>query len=320
MNLFVFGLGYSTLAFIEKYRNTFVTISGTVRDGAKAETLAQSGINAFVWNSETNGGADIDELTAAIADADDVIISVPPGKDGDIVLKQFHHALRDAKLIRTILYLSTIGVYGNHDGAWVDEDTPSNPSSERGRQRLLAEKQWMLFARSKGASLHVLRLAGIYGPGRSAFDSLRNGKARRIIKPGQVFNRIHVEDIASAIAACLNWQHRHDIHVWNITDDEPSPPQDVIALAADMIGVDVPAEIAFDAVELSPMARSFYAENKRVSNARLKNELGVVLANPTYREGLAGLLKVTGVSSQAVDNAMPAGAHERSAESVRGSI
>lgn len=289
MNLFVFGLGYSALAFIEQYCNTFVSISGTVRETAKAEALAGQGIKAFVWQGDKIEGNE--ELAAAITDAEDIIVSVPPGAEGDIVLKQLHRPLRETKLLRSIIYLSTVGVYGNHDGAWVDEETPPQPSSERSQLRLLAEQDWTLFARAKGANLHILRLAGIYGPGRSALVSLRAGKARRIIKPGQVFNRIHVKDIATTIAACLNRQHGRESGIWNVSDDEPAPPQDVVAYAAHLLGVEPPPEIPFEQADLSPMGRSFYAEIKRVSNARIKTDLGVTLTYPTYREGLVGSLE-----------------------------
>jgi nucleoside-diphosphate-sugar epimerase len=184
---------------------------------------------------------------------------------------------------RKVVYLSTIGVYGDHAGGWVDESTPPQSSLDRARMRVAAEQAWTGTAQGDVA---ILRLAGIYGPGRNALVTLRSGTARRIIKPGQIFNRIHVDDIASAIMAAI---HHQGGGTWNVCDDEPAPPQDVIAYAAQLMGVAPPAEEAFATAEMSAMARSFYASSARVANARLKHELGVELAYPTYRHGLNAL-------------------------------
>jgi nucleoside-diphosphate-sugar epimerase len=190
-----------------------------------------------------------------------------------------------------MIYLSTIGVYGDHAGAWVDETTPTAPLSPRGRERVLAEAQWQALGQQRGAPVAVLRLPGIYGPGRSAFDSLRAGQARRIVKPGQVFNRVHVDDIAGGIAAAITC--RAD-GVFNITDDLPSPPQDVIAHAAALLGMPPPPEVAFEDANLTPMARSFYSECKRAANGRAKLVLGWQPRYPSYREGLAAILAAGG--------------------------
>jgi nucleoside-diphosphate-sugar epimerase len=184
---------------------------------------------------------------------------------------------------RKIIYLSTIGVYGDHAGSWVDESTPPQAGLDRTRMRIAAEQAW---TDATGGDAAILRLAGIYGPGRNALAALRAGTARRIIKPGQVFNRIHVDDIASAIMAAI--QHGRG-GTWNVCDDEPAPPQDVIAYAAQLMGVAPPPEEAFATAEMSAMARSFYASSARVANAKLKRELGVTLACPTYRHGLDAL-------------------------------
>jgi nucleoside-diphosphate-sugar epimerase len=186
-------------------------------------------------------------------------------------------------------YLSTTGVYGDHAGGWVDEDTPLTPNTERGEKRVEAEAQWLDLWRETGFPIHLFRLAGIYGPGRNQLLSVLDGSARRIIKPGQVFSRIHVEDIARVLEASM--AHPHPGRAYNVCDDEACPPQDVIAHAATLLGRPVPPDIPFADAELSPMARSFYADSKRVSNARIKAELGVTLAYPTYREGLATLAK-----------------------------
>jgi nucleoside-diphosphate-sugar epimerase len=186
-------------------------------------------------------------------------------------------------------YLSTIGVYGDHGGAWVDETTPATPTSERSKRRELAEQQWLGFAERSSKRVEVFRLAGIYGPGSSAIDSLTNGLARSIVKTNQVFNRIHVEDIARTLVAAFSQPHLHSIY--NVTDDEPAPPQVVNAYAAELLGLPPPIEIPYEDAQLSEMGRSFYAENKRVHNDRIKKELGVKLAFPTYKEGLAALAK-----------------------------
>ena len=217
-----------------------------------------------------------------------LLISIPPDEDGDIVLR--YHSERIAELSSDIEwtgYLSTTGVYGNRDGGWVDEGSDLEPSTERGRRRVEAEKQWLALSERSGLRLAIFRLAGIYGPGRNQLVSVAAGTSRRIVKPGQVFSRIHVEDIASILETSIVRPNQRAIY--NVCDDEAASPQDVVAYAAQLLGVDAPPEIAFEDAEMSPMGRSFYAESKRVSNERIKSELGVVLKYPTYREGLNAL-------------------------------
>ena len=216
-----------------------------------------------------------------IAQADMLLVSVPPGTSGDPVLRTFGPQIAASELKR-IVYLSTIGVYADHAGDWIDE-TAAMSGDGRRRLRIDAEAAWLALTGDRTTSL---RLAGIYGPGRNALRNLQAGTARRIVKPGQVFNRIHVEDIARAIDAAFASDHAG---VWNVCDDEPGPPQDVIAHAASLMGVTPPPDVPFETAEMSPMARSFYATNNRVSNARLKHELGIKLTYPTYRDGLAAL-------------------------------
>ena len=216
-------------------------------------------------------------------------MSIPPDAAGDPVLRHFGQEIARAPQLERIIYLSTIGVYGDHGGGWVDETTVPRPVNERSRERLAAEQAWQALAARTGKSLQILRLAGIYGPGHNALVALRNGTARRIVKPGQVFNRIHVEDIARAVAAARAAAGKSA--VWNVSDDEPAPAEDVVAYAAGLLGIAPPPEIAFDAADLSPMARSFYGESKRVANAAMKARLGVELAFPTYREGLRQLFE-----------------------------
>ncbi|MEZ0169484.1 SDR family oxidoreductase [Microvirga sp. TS319] len=278
MRLFVFGLGYSAQAFIRSAPWTHV--AGTVREAEKARRLRAGGIAAHAFGE---CGAD---LLEDLRRADAILISAPPDAGGDPTLNGFADriASSDASWIG---YLSTTGVYGDHGGAWIDETIPAAPQSRSSGLRYGAEQAWLELGQRGGRAVHVFRLTGIYGPGRNAFTSLAQGTARRIVKPGQVFNRIHVDDIASTLAASL--LRPRPGAVYNVTDDEPAPPQDVIAYAARLAGVEPPPEVAFENARMSPTARSFYAENKRVSNRLIKDELGVRLRFPTYREGLDAL-------------------------------
>jgi nucleoside-diphosphate-sugar epimerase len=213
-----------------------------------------------------------------------VLTSIAPTDAGDPVLLNAAEILAKAPDLHWVGYLSTTGVYGDQGGGWVDETTPPAPGTARGKARLDAEKAW----KNTGLPVHVFRLAGIYGPGRGPFEKVLNGTARRIIKPGQVFSRIHVDDIAQVLEASIN---RPDPgRVYNLCDDDPAPPQDVLAHAAALLGMPPPPEVAFDDADLSRMARSFYAESKRVRNDRIKQELGVELIHPDYRSGLAAIL------------------------------
>ncbi len=285
MNLFVFGLGYSASHYALTRRNKYASICATVRSADKRDALMQQRIRAYVFS-----GNDVEDgLTAQLARADRVLVSIPPGAAGDPAVERFTAALDAAPALRSIVYLSTIGVYGDHEGAWIDETTPPVPSNDRSVWRLSAENAWRALARRKGASVHVLRLAGIYGPGQNALVNLRAGTARRIVKKGQVFNRIHVEDIARAIDSAFAFPQAGADRVWNVCDDEPAPPQDVVAYAAKLMGVEAPPEIDFETADISPMARSFYSECKRCSNRAMREELRVKLACPTYREGMSQL-------------------------------
>ncbi|MDD1531439.1 NAD(P)-dependent oxidoreductase [Bradyrhizobium sp. WBOS7] len=275
MRLFILGLGYSALHFVRKHGDNFPHRAGTVRDPVQRNDLAGIEVHAF------SGSPPSRETVEQVCDADVLLVSIPPGSTGDPAIAAFGDVLTAGR--RKIVYLSTIGVYGDHGGGWVDESTPPQSALDRARLRLAAEQAWMDVAHGNAA---ILRLAGIYGPGRNALATLRAGTARCIIKPGQVFNRIHVDDIASAIMAAI----RHESGgIWNVCDDEPAPPQDVVAYAATLMGVAPPPEEAFATAEMSPMARSFYASSARVSNAKLKRELGVALVHPTYRHGLDAL-------------------------------
>lgn len=274
-----FGHGYSARAFGRCLVARGWTVYGTTRSPDKARALAAEGIRPLLWDDETGIRAVLDRTGS-------LLTSVAPDPDGDPVLRRFGDRIAArAGDFGWVGYLSTTGVYGDHGGGWVDETTPLTPSTRRGRQRVRAEADW---AAIPGLPLHIFRLAGIYGPGRGPFAKVRAGTARRIVKPDQVFSRIHVDDIAQVLLASLAAPRPGA--VYNVCDDEAAPPQDVLALAAELLGVPVPPAIAFDQAEMTPMARSFYAESKRVDNGRIKAELGVSLAYPTYRHGLRALM------------------------------
>lgn len=268
------GHGYSAQALARRLVPQGWRLIGTTRTPEKAKALAATGIEALIWP-----GADL-----PLSDATHVLTSVSPTSDGDPVLTAHRAAFQSADHLRWVGYLSTTGVYGDHDGAWVDEDTSLTPSTQRGLLRKNAETAWTAL----DVPLHIFRLAGIYGPGRGPFSKVRSGTARRIIKDGQVFSRTHVEDIAQVLEASI--RRPNPGRAYNVCDDDPAPPQDVIAYAAELLGVEVPAAIRFSEADLSPMARSFYAESKRVRNDRIKDELGVKLIYPDYRAGLRALL------------------------------
>jgi len=278
VRLFIFGLGYSANRFIAQHGGQFTGIAGTVRTASKSAALAPArDIETLVFNPDVADPGIADRL----ADADLLLVSIPPGADGDPVLQAFGARIA-ASGFRRIVYLSSVGVYGDHQGAWIDETAPVHGEGRR-KARIDAETGWRALA---GDRTTILRIAGIYGPGRNALENLKTGKAHRIVKPGQVFNRIHVDDIATSVAAAFD---HAQTGIFNLCDDEPAPPQDVVTYAAALMGIAPPPEQDFATAEMSAMARSFYASNNRISNARLKRELGVKLAFPTYREGLTAL-------------------------------
>lgn len=283
MRLFIFGIGYSSKAFIEEVRKDFDWIGGTTRSEEKAASLQADGVTPYLFDGETAS----DALRAALSQATHILVSIAPTEQGDPVLNSLKSDLANAQP-DWIGYLSTVGVYGNHDGAWVDEDTTCKPVSRRSVLRVAAEQDWLAFSTETGIPVQIFRLSGIYGPGRNAFENFRKGKARRLVKPGQVFNRIHVSDIAGALAVAMT---QPKTRIFNVTDDLPAPPQDVVAFAAELLGVAPPPEIPFETADLTPMARSFYGENKRVSNQRLKNELNYCFRFPTYEDALHRLAK-----------------------------
>jgi dTDP-4-dehydrorhamnose reductase len=283
-SLICFGFGYCAEHFVAAFGQKFEHIVGTVRGAQRAAILNAydaGRLQALIFDASQASP----ELNGAIGAADFALVSVPPGVDGDPVLATCGDAFAQAKRLRSIVYLSTVGVYGDHGGAWVDEATPPRPDVARSRERLAAEQAWQDFGVRHGVATAILRLAGIYGPGQNALEQVARGTARRIVKPGQFFNRIHVGDIVQVIDASFT---RRASGIFNLADDEPTPQGDPIVFAAQLMGREPPPEIAFPdaAPSMSPMALSFWQDCRRVRNEKLKRELGVVLR---YREGLRAL-------------------------------
>jgi len=276
------GHGYSAQALARQLLPQGWTVIGTTRDPAKAERFRAEGVVPLLWDRMA--------VEEALGRVSHVLISAGPDSDGDPSLRLCGPAMAErAAQLDWVGYLSTTGVYGDHGGGWVDEDTPLTPGTRRGAMRLAAEDAWRAIP---DLPLHIFRLAGIYGLGRGPFAKVRAGTARRIVKPGQVFSRIHVEDIAQVLEASIRLPDPGAIY--NLCDDDPAPPQEVILHAAELLGVTPPPEEPFESAEMGAMARSFYAESKRVSNRRIKEELGVRLYYPDYRAGLAALLAAEG--------------------------
>ena len=276
MQVFIFGAGYSGKAFAAARPDGAVRIAGTTRDEAKFPALQAAGIAPLTFD----GGELSGNIINALAETTHLIVSVAPDDAGDPVLAAARQTILGAMpRLAWIGYLSTVGVYGDHLGGWIDETAECRPTSARSRRRVEAEKEWLALGQEAGVPVAVLRLSGIYGPGRNAFVNLRDGTAKRLVKKDQVFNRIHVTDIAGAL---WHLAGRNLGGVFNVTDDLPAPPQDVVAYAAQVMGVEPPPEIPFETAELSPMARSFYGENKRVSNALIRGT-GYAFRYPDYR-------------------------------------
>lgn len=282
--LFAFGLGFTAQALAERLAAKGWQIAGTARDVGKIGQLASRGYEMAQFSGEAGNAA----LPPALEGTTHLLHSIPPGPEADPVLAHYRDEIASLSSLEWIGYLSTVGVYGDQDGRWVDETTRTKPNSARTEARVEAEQAWFSFGEDIGVPVQVFRLAGIYGPGRSVFDKLREGTARRVKKDDQVFSRIHVEDIAGVLEASIARPRAGAIY--NVADDEPAAPGEVVAYAAALLGIEPPPEVAFAEADLTPMARSFYEGSRRIRNTRIKSELGVKLRYPTYREGLASLL------------------------------
>ena len=277
-HLLCFGFGFSAQAFVAQLDKRVWKISATSRDPEGFSGINARGFHGFLFDSKLQIAPDVTHL----------LISVPPDENGDPVLRLFQEQLqRLLKQLKWVGYLSTTGVYGDRGGDWVDEDSPLEPNTARGHRRLQAERSWLKLHSDYGLPVHLFRLAGIYGPGRNQLLTVLNGSAKRIIKQGQIFSRIHVDDIAGVLAASI--AKTNPGRAYNVCDDEPCPPQEVVEYAANLLGLPVPPEISYEQADLSPMAKSFYADSKRVSNKRMKSELGYKLIYPNYREGLTAI-------------------------------
>jgi nucleoside-diphosphate-sugar epimerase len=291
MKVFCFGLGYSAKRLHDLYKDQFYSFAGTTRSQEKVISLKAEGIDAHLHQPNKTSPA----LEAALRCADVLLISAAPDEHGDPILREFRETILRCSNLRQIIYWSTVGVYGDHGGLWIDETAPLNALSERGIRRIAAEQAWTTVGLKLDVPVQHHRLAGIYGPGRSIIDDYLEGRARRIIKDGQVFNRIHVDDIAGATFA--GFQHPEVEGALNICDDLPCPPQDVVVYAGELLGLPLPLEIPFAEAELSAMGRSFYSESKRCANNRLNKLLGYRLHYPTFREGLHAI-RLTSSSSK----------------------
>lgn len=283
MRMMIFGAGYSGKAIGALAAAKGHPVAGTTRSLEKKETLAALGIEPFQF-----GGVSLsEELIERMRTVTHLVQSIAPGASGDPLIPLLGEDILRTRLplLEWVGYLSTVGVYGDHGGAWVDEKTPCRPASQRSAERLHAENAWQSLAAANDLPLTILRLSGIYGPGRNPFVNLTRGNARRLVKKDQVFNRIRVEDIA---AAAMFLAEKRTAGIFNVTDNEPCPPQDVVAEAARLMGIEPPPEQDFETAELTPMARSFYGENKRVSNATITS-LGFRFQYPDYRVSLAEL-------------------------------
>jgi nucleoside-diphosphate-sugar epimerase len=278
-HILFFGFGFSAAALAHRLDPKQWRITGTSRTTEGAQNIAALGFDGILFS-------DLKSIPDSVTH---IVTSVPPDAEGDPVLRQLQPALEHAApRLKWVAYLSTTGVYGDHAGGWVDETTPLTANTERGQRRVDAEAAWLSLFASHDLPVHLFRLAGIYGPGRNTLQSLRDGTAKRVIREGQVFSRIHVADIAGILEASIN--HPHPGRAYNVADDEPCPPQDVITYGAELLGLAPPPAVPFETAELSPMARSFFMDSKRVSNERVKLELGYKFQFPNYRVGLQGLI------------------------------
>ena len=284
-HLFCFGYGYCCDYLGHALMQSAEwQVSGTTRDYDKKEVLEARGIHSYLFDK----GTPLADPRYILDDVTHLLISTPPDDDGDPAFLAHAESLVKLGKLQWVGYLSTTGVYGDRDGEWVDEDSTRTPSSKRGSRREKAEDQWLSLCKDHNIPVHIFRLAGIYGPGRSALDSIRAGQARRIDKPGHAFNRIHVEDIVQVLMASMRTPNPG--RIYNLTDDEAAPSHEVIKCACELLGRPVPELIPFEMADMSPMARSFYNDNKRIRNDRIKDELGVELKYNNFREGLRGCL------------------------------
>ena len=283
--LFCFGLGFTGSALVREFRLRGGGASGTCRENIHKDVWAEEGVQSYCFDGKETSEA----VENAVREASHVLVTIPPqNESGDVVFNHFKEILKDSSQLQWLGYLSTTGVYGNRDGNWVDETSALKPGFDHQRRRVEAEELWRDLYREHQVSVHIFRLAGIYGPGRNLLLRIREGSTRRINQPGLVFNRIHVEDVVQVLSASIDRPHPGAIY--NVSDDVPSSPSEAVAFACELLHVEVPPLIALEDAELSKMARGFYLTNKKVRNHKIKKELGVQLKYPDYKEGLRALL------------------------------
>lgn len=287
--LFCFGFGYTAQRLAGALIEQGFHIAGTTRDHDRRDELREMGVEAYVFDRHHP----LNNVEAALKDVTHILVSTPSDGEGDPTATMHGADLSYVPTLEWVGYLSATSVYGNRDGDWVDEEAEINPGSIRGSRRALAEKQWQELWYREAVPLHIFRLAGIYGPGRSAIETVRAGYAKRVDKDGQVFSRIHVDDIVQTLIASINKPNPGEIY--NVSDDLPATSHEVIEYACELLGIEPPALMSWEEADLSPMAASFYKENKRVRNTKIKEALGVALKHPTYRDGLKAILEEQGV-------------------------
>jgi len=285
-HIFCFGFGYVANFMAARLAHLGCKISGTTTDPDKKKFLENMGYKMWLFDHYHM----IPDVLGALKDVTHILISIPPNEEGDFVYNVFGQDMPMLKNLEWVGYLSAASVYGNHDGAWVSEETPPAPTSRRGSLRMEAEENWYSLHLSDKIPLHIFRLAGIYGPGRSAIDAVKSGTARRLDKPGHVFNRIHVEDIVQVLVASM--MHPNPVSIYNVSDDMPTPSQEIIQFACNLLGMDSPPLEQFTQTDMAPIMRSFYSDNKRIRNDKIKNELNVNLLYPDYKKGLQACLEV----------------------------
>jgi len=284
--LFCFGYGYTANHFAGYFMQNGWRVGGTTRNPEKRDLLREHGIEAYLFDFDVP----LPDLRHILRDVTHILISTPPDADGDPVCSIHGYEMGELGGFEWIGYLSATSVYGDRGGEWVTESSELMPSSRRGSRRVQAERQWLELYQRYGLPVQIFRLAGVYGPGRNALDSVRSGTARRIDKPGQAFSRIHIDDIVQTLVASMHYPNPGAIY--NLSDNEPVPSHEVIAYACELLGMEPPPLIPFEQADMAPIARSFYADNKRVSNQRIKDELGVQLLHPSFRSGLESCLRV----------------------------
>lgn len=282
--LFCFGYGYTSEFLAHSLPRTEWDVAGTTRDNDKRRFLKERGVKPFLFDHEQP----LEDPILFLRGTTHLLISTPPSDEGDPAYLLHAADILKIPTIKWVGYLSSTSVYGDREGGWVDENSEIRPSNKRGSRRAKAERQWLSLYENNGLPVHIFRLAGIYGPGRSALDSVRAGASRRINKPGHAFSRIHVEDIAQVLQASM--LNPNPGRCYNLADDRAAPSHEVIKVACEMLGLDVPPLLPYDETDMAPIARSFYADNKRIKNDRIKTELGVTLKYPTFEEGLKGCL------------------------------